>query len=96
MPGDKHGITITKKPIFLADQVKGFETEWSRDAVENYAFLRINGLKDPNGNIYEFTDLQEFAKTHNLNIKTLQIQRKKRSTNFCGGWSILRVIDLRD
>jgi hypothetical protein len=56
----------------------------------------ITTIKDPNGNIYKFTDLQEFAKTHNLNVKTLQIQRKKRSTNFCGGWSILQVIDLRE
>lgn len=49
--GELSSLSSVEKPIFLADQVKGFETEWSRDAVENYAFLRINGLKDPNGNI---------------------------------------------
>jgi hypothetical protein len=68
----------------------------ARISAKNTIYSKIiTTIKNPNGNIYEFTDLQEFAKTHNLNVKTLQIQRKKRSTNFCGGWSILQVIDLR-
>lgn len=40
-----------EKPIFAAEQVKGFEEEWSNDSVNNYSYLRVNPLKDINGNI---------------------------------------------
>ncbi len=48
--GELSALSSVEKPIFLADQIRGFEEEWSRDPVENYTFLRVNAIKDANGN----------------------------------------------
>ena len=48
--GTLSAASSIEKPILFAEQVKGFETEWSRDAVENYAYLRVNMVRDANGN----------------------------------------------
>lgn len=38
-----------EKPILFQEQVEGFEQEWANDAVEDYAYLRINMITDQNG-----------------------------------------------
>lgn len=48
--GELSALSSVEKPIFLAEQIKGFEEEWAADAVENYAYLRINAIRDANGN----------------------------------------------
>jgi hypothetical protein len=44
-------LSTVEKPIFIAEQVAGFETEWAADNINNYPYLRVNAFEDRDGNV---------------------------------------------
>lgn len=44
-------LSPREKPIFLGQQVAGFETMWSEDNIKDWPYLLTNPIEDMNGNI---------------------------------------------
>lgn len=44
-------LSPVEKPIFTPEQIKGFESMYRSDNVENYSVMMVNLLKDPVGNL---------------------------------------------
>jgi len=47
--GETAAASGIEKPIFLAEQIKGWEVAWQNDNVENNAFMVINSIRDAAG-----------------------------------------------
>lgn len=47
--GDMAARGGISKPIVAPEQVAGLEAEWANDAVDNFAYLRLNPIYDQNG-----------------------------------------------
>lgn len=44
-------VSPISKPILAPEQIQGFETEWQNSHIKNTAYLRLNPLKDLQGNV---------------------------------------------
>jgi len=44
-------LSSVEKPILYAEEVAGFQTEWSEDNIKNYPYLRRNPMTDAGGNL---------------------------------------------
>ena len=49
--GETAAASGIEKPIFLAEQMVGHANTWQRDNIDNNAFLLINAIRDPQGQI---------------------------------------------
>ncbi len=49
--GEISALSSVEKPIFLAEQVTGFQDEWAEDNIKDYPFLRVNPVLDASGNM---------------------------------------------
>jgi len=47
--GETAAASGIEKPIFLAEQIKGWEVAWQNDNIENNAFMVINAIRDASG-----------------------------------------------
>lgn len=49
--GEISALSSVEKPIFLAEQVSGFELEWAEDNIKDYPYMRVNPVLDASGNM---------------------------------------------
>lgn len=49
--GEISALSGISKPIFLPEQVAGFEQRWADDAVENYPYLLVNPITTADGQV---------------------------------------------